>query len=140
MPTALWRDKTIDERSLILISFSLAILGSIDPVLLQQQAINIGIGIVFFFLFSMLDYHVYSFFTWVWYALSTILLGMTFIFGTETRGSIRWIDTLNILINRNGEDDILGIGRDVTHQKILEQRKENAFCHPRNKKGLRNPG
>lgn len=78
--------------SLILISFSLAILGSIDQNLLQQQAVYLLIGTVFFFIFSFLDYHVYSFFTWGWYAISTILLGLTFIFGSEARGSIRWID------------------------------------------------
>jgi rod shape determining protein RodA len=78
--------------SLVLISFSLAILGSIDPNLLQQQALYLIIGTIFFFIFSFLDYHVYSFFTWGWYTLSTILLGLTFVLGSESRGSIRWID------------------------------------------------
>ncbi|MFC1653859.1 rod shape-determining protein RodA [Patescibacteria group bacterium] len=78
--------------AIILTIFSLTSIGSISPQLIQQQAIYIGLGLVAFALFSLMDYHIYGFFTWSWYAASIILLLATFIFGDSTRGSIRWID------------------------------------------------
>lgn len=76
----------------VLLSFSLTILGSISENYLQQQALSIMVAAVFFLIFFFIDYHIYTHFPWLFYSVSNVLLAVTFVFGSFSRGSIRWID------------------------------------------------
>jgi rod shape determining protein RodA len=76
----------------ILLSFSLTILGSINQIYLEQQAISIIVAGIIFVFFSILDYRVFALIPWSLYAIANISLVATFLFGSFSRGSIRWID------------------------------------------------
>lgn len=76
----------------ILLSFSLTILGSINQIYLEQQAISIVIAGIVFLFFSILDYRIFTIVPWALYGIANISLIATFIFGSFSRGSIRWID------------------------------------------------
>lgn len=76
----------------ILLSFSLTILGSINQIYLEQQAISIVVAGIIFLFFSIVDYRVFTLVPWALYAIANISLVATFLFGSFSRGSIRWID------------------------------------------------
>jgi rod shape determining protein RodA len=72
--------------------FGLVILGSISTELLRQQLIFLGLGLTGFVILSRVDYRFFTAFPWLLYFLSNLLLVLTFLIGTTTRGSTRWID------------------------------------------------
>jgi rod shape determining protein RodA len=74
-----------------LLVFGLLIIRSIAPRLFFQQLTYATIGVGLFFLFSLIDWRIYLKFSWFFYFGSLIFLMMTFLFGTITRGAIRWI-------------------------------------------------
>ena len=74
-----------------LLIFGLLIIRSIAPAVFLEQLIFAILGLGLFFLFSQIDWRIYSRFAWPLYIVSLLILGVTFIFGTISRGAIRWI-------------------------------------------------
>lgn len=63
-----------------------------------QQLLNVLVGLVFFFLFSRIDYHLYHRFKgWIFVGI-VVLLSSTFVFGVVTRGSVRWIKVFGLTL------------------------------------------
>lgn len=78
---------------LILVIFGLGalILFSIDKQLFRSQLIFFSLSLPLFFLLTHFDYKILKKFGWLSYIISVVLLGLTFILGSLTRGVIRWI-------------------------------------------------
>lgn len=76
---------------LALAAFGLTIIWSVKPDLLLQQVLFWVLGLLFFFLFSKIDYRIFGPLKWVFYFLSCFLLLLTF-FGVSARGATRWIE------------------------------------------------
>lgn len=84
-------DWQIGLALLIILLLGLVMGASVFPQLFFHQAFFILIGFFIFILFAWLDYRVFQ---GIWphlFLASVIFLFSTFIFGTVTRGSIRWI-------------------------------------------------
>lgn len=76
---------------IFLLSLSILVIYSSSPVLATQQAIYSLIGLVLFYLTSLLDFRYYNRAVTTSYLIILALLVITFIIGYETRGSVRWI-------------------------------------------------
>jgi rod shape determining protein RodA len=76
---------------LILCSLGTVVIGSVAPELLVTQIIFYLVGIALFFLFSRIDYQIYSSIWKHLYVGSIILLLITLFLGFESRGATRWI-------------------------------------------------
>lgn len=74
-----------------LCGISLAIIVSTTPELFAQQLIFITVGLFLYFIFASIDYRFWPKFTWLFFMISLVFLVITF-FGTQVRGSNRWID------------------------------------------------
>lgn len=72
-------------------SLSLAMLFSISPDRLPQQALLLGIGLVLVIYLGAQDHAVYVALAPYLYLATLILLGSTYFFGESVRGSLRWI-------------------------------------------------
>ncbi|MDP2860551.1 MAG: rod shape-determining protein RodA [bacterium] len=84
--------------STIIVSFGLATIFSVAPDFFQQQFFYWILGLVFFILFSLIDYRLYHYFSWWIYPALLIFLASTFFLGSPTRGSTRWIALENFTI------------------------------------------
>lgn len=82
----------------ILVIISLTALFSIDISLFRNQLIFFVIGILAFLFFSQTNYKIIKFYASPIYVISVILLIALLIVGTETRGSVRWLDFLGFRI------------------------------------------
>lgn len=91
-------DWALTFSSLILLVFGLVAVSSLAKDLFSQQFFHVLIGLLFFFLFSKIDYHLYSRFKWWIFTGIIVSLVSTFIFGAVTRGSIRWIKVLGLTL------------------------------------------
>lgn len=76
---------------LLLSGIGTAIVGSVAPTLLWPQLAFYVSGLVVFFLFSRIDYRVFTNLSVLSYVVSAVLLAATLLVGFETRGSARWI-------------------------------------------------
>lgn len=74
-----------------LLIFGLLIIRSIAPNIFLEQLVFAILGLGLFFLFSQIDWRIYPRMAWFFYIASLLMLGVTFIFGTISRGAIRWI-------------------------------------------------
>ncbi len=77
--------------AVILCIFGAVTIGSVVPNLLLSQVGFYIVGLVLFFVFSKIDYQIY---TSIWrhiYVVSLILLSLTLFIGLESRGATRWI-------------------------------------------------
>src|SRR3989338_6192422 len=74
-----------------LLSLSILVIYSSNPILAAQQAIYASIGIILFYLCSLIDFRYYNRSINLFYLGVLILLIITVIIGFETRGSVRWI-------------------------------------------------
>lgn len=84
-------DWSILVCTLVLFGFSLATIASVAPEFLVGQVTFCIIGLVLFFIFSKIDYHIYASISGLIYMLSLILLGVTLFLGFESHGAVRWI-------------------------------------------------
>lgn len=73
-----------------------------DWSFLIRQSIYALLGLVLFFVFSMLDYRILVRYSWIAFLGVLGLLVLTYIVGFETRGSVRWID-LNFVTIQGSE-------------------------------------
>ncbi|PIS13944.1 rod shape-determining protein RodA [Candidatus Shapirobacteria bacterium CG09_land_8_20_14_0_10_47_13] len=81
-----------------LLIFSLLIIWSIAPAVFPEQLIFALFGLGLFFVFSQIDWRIYPGLAWLFYAASLAILGVTFIFGTVSRGAVRWIQIGSLTI------------------------------------------
>lgn len=82
----------------LLLIFSFGMIASVSPSLLANQLIYVVIGLCFYFLFSFLDLEILFSLSPLIYGLCLVFLFLPFIFGTVTRGSVRWIPIGNFTI------------------------------------------
>lgn len=75
---------------IVIFLFGLLILFSIDPQLAKSQLVYFIIGLVTFFLVSIIDFQVWLSVVWLLYAFSCLALILTFIIGRATREVHRW--------------------------------------------------
>ncbi|MBI3384625.1 rod shape-determining protein RodA [Candidatus Gottesmanbacteria bacterium] len=78
--------------ALVIYFLGISILLSIAPNLFLTQVFYGLIAIFLYVIFSQIDYHVYSNSDKVFYLISLVFLVLTFLIGSVTRGSVRWID------------------------------------------------
>ena len=76
---------------LFLILISLGVVASVVPELMKQHLVNILIGLIVFFIFSQIDFRLYQRLTPFLYGFTLFLLVLPLIFGSITRGSLRWV-------------------------------------------------
>jgi len=76
---------------IFLISFGTAVIFSTDPVLAREQVVFGVVGIILFLFVSFVRTRFLEYFAVFLYILSLISLVLTFILGTVTHGSTRWI-------------------------------------------------
>lgn len=77
---------------IVLVLLSLTTLLSIDFSLFKSQLIYFVIGIFAFLFFSQTNYKSVKIYSMPIYLISIILLTIVLIIGTETRGSVRWLE------------------------------------------------
>ncbi|MEK7100245.1 MAG: FtsW/RodA/SpoVE family cell cycle protein, partial [Patescibacteria group bacterium] len=75
----------------LLLIFSFFILKSVSPSLFPEYYWYFGLGILFFLLFSVLDFEIISAFSRHLYVISIIFLLIPLVIGQVTRGTVRWI-------------------------------------------------
>lgn len=78
--------------------FGLLTLLSIAAPLFLIQIKFVLIGLVFFVLFSLIDYRIYRHGQWFFYFSSLIILFLTTLFGTSIRGAERWLTVGQVTI------------------------------------------
>jgi len=75
-------------------TLSLVVLTSISPDRVAQQAIMFGIGLVLYLYLASQDSAVFKTFAPIGYVIAIVLLIVTFLLGSDVRGSTRWIPIL----------------------------------------------
>lgn len=73
-------------------SLSLVMLGSVSSDRLPQQALVLGLGFVLFLYTSSQEDSVYKTFAPVGYVVSLLVLALTLLFASTTRGTLSWLD------------------------------------------------
>ncbi len=76
---------------LLLSSFGAAVILSVAPNLFPTQVFFYLLGLGLYFLFSRIDYRIYKNLSRHFYVLGVLLLILTLILGSESRGATRWI-------------------------------------------------
>ncbi|MFA5933067.1 MAG: rod shape-determining protein RodA [Microgenomates group bacterium] len=84
-------DFYISIPAILLMSLGVLVIYSSEPKLAIQQLIIAVIGIGLYWFFSLIDLRFYQEYLKFIYGFMLFLLGVVFILGFETRGSIRWI-------------------------------------------------
>jgi len=77
---------------IVLVTFSLTVLFSMDTSLFKSQLIFFIVGIFAFLFFSRTNYKAIKLYALPIYVISIILLVVVLFLGVETRGSIRWLE------------------------------------------------
>lgn len=85
-------DLVIFALVLLLLFFSLFILKSVSPSLFWQQLLWSFLGLILFIVFSQIDCRLYQRFYWFFYFGAIFFLLLTILFGTLSRGSVRWLE------------------------------------------------
>jgi rod shape determining protein RodA len=88
---SLFKDVYLSLSVIFLIIFSIVILTSLDRPLFPLYYVYIVVSIFAFWIFSQIDFDITSIFFKHFYIASIILLLLTLIIGSVTRGTIRWI-------------------------------------------------
>lgn len=83
---------------LILVTFSLATLFTINPDIFRSQLIFTGISIIVFLLLTQLNPSVLRYYSIPIYLTSIVILIIVLLIGAETRGSVRWVEFFGIRI------------------------------------------
>jgi len=71
--------------------FGIIVVGNLTAGILVQQLVNFFLGLVFFFILSLIDYRIYKKFAPFIYVACLLFLLAPLVFGTLTRGAYRWI-------------------------------------------------
>ncbi|MBU3956907.1 rod shape-determining protein RodA [Patescibacteria group bacterium] len=91
-------DWTLTFCIIFLLIIGLVAVSSLARNLFFQQFFHALIGLLFFFIASKIDYHLYPRFKWWIFVGAIVFLSSTFVFGAVTRGSIRWIRILGLTL------------------------------------------
>lgn len=75
----------------LLLIFSFFILNSITPSIFPSYYLYLVFALLIYFIFSLFDFQVISYFSKYFYIISVILLLITLVIGQVTRGTVRWI-------------------------------------------------
>lgn len=78
--------------ALLIFALASLMIFSLAPSALNDQLIALIIGLFFFGIFSRLDLVIHRALAGVYYGISILMLLATFLFGTLTRGSVRWLN------------------------------------------------
>lgn len=84
-------DLLITLPVILLLSLGILVIYSSDPRLALQQSIFALIGLSMYWFLSLVDFQLYEHYAKYLYIGVLVLLLVVFIFGIETRGSLRWI-------------------------------------------------
>ena len=87
----MFKDIALSLSVLLLIVFSVVILGSLDKSLFPIYFVYIFVSLAAFWFFSQIDFDIVSIFSKHFYIGSIGLLLLTLIIGKVTRGTFRWI-------------------------------------------------
>jgi len=87
----LTKDPIIFVTIFILLFISLYILNSLSPEIFPQYYLYVGISYLIFFVFYLIGFEIVKYFTVHLYVLSLVLLILTLVLGSVTRGTVRWI-------------------------------------------------
>ena len=87
----LFKDITLSLSMLFLLAFSVVILNSLEKNLFPLYFVYIFTALLIFWVFSMIDFEIISLFSKYLYIISTALLILTFVIGSVTRNTVRWI-------------------------------------------------
>lgn len=82
----------------ILVTFSLTTLLSVDFNLFKSQFVSFILGIAAFLFFSQTNYKTVKIYSIPIYIISVVLLIIVLIVGAETRGSVRWLEFLGFRV------------------------------------------
>lgn len=85
------KDIPLTLSTFFLIVFGGVVLNSLDKTLFPTYYIYIVVAVVFFIIFSLIDFDIITLFSKHLYIISVILLLVTLIVGRVTRGTVRWI-------------------------------------------------
>lgn len=86
-----FKDSILSLSILFLIVFGIVILNSLDKTIFPVYYVYVFIALIFFFIFSLIDFDIVSLFSKHLYIGSVVLLLITLIIGRVTRGTVRWI-------------------------------------------------
>src|SRR3990167_4011042 len=78
----------------VLLSVSLVTLLSIDPQIFKNQLLFVGISFIAFLLVTQINPSIFRYYSIPIYIASLILLSTVLVFGSESRGSVRWFEFL----------------------------------------------
>lgn len=106
-----------------LMGISLAVIGGSDLSLFFPQLTFFIVGIIFFLIFSAVDYRLWQKFSGIFYIVSLLLLLATFL-NPEVRGASRWID---IGFFRLQPSELIKPFATVFFVVILLERKKSTF-------------
>lgn len=87
----MFKDWKLFFSVIFLLVLSTIVLRSIAPSIFPVYFIYLGFSLLVFWIFSQIDFDIVSLFSKHFYVLSLILLVITLIIGSVTRGTIRWI-------------------------------------------------
>ena len=87
----LFKDITLSLSILFLLAFSIVILNSLEKNLFPLYFVYIFTALLIFWVFSMIDFEIISLFSKYLYIISIALLILTFVIGSVTRNTVRWI-------------------------------------------------
>lgn len=87
----LFPDWFLTLPALLLAIFSIFVIYSSDPRLALNQFIFMGVGLIFYYALSLIDFEYYNDFIPYFYFAILFFLVVVFALGVETRGSLRWI-------------------------------------------------
>lgn len=94
-----------------------------------KEIVWIGLGIVTYFVFSFIDYHIYGKYYKIIYAINIILLLLVFIIGDKRLGAQRWIDLGFITIQPSEFSKLLIV---LTFAEVLTTKFNSKFIGIKN--------
>lgn len=77
---------------IVLTVIGILVIGSANSGYQNRQIIGMVLGIVVMTVIAMIDYEYLLQFTWIFYALIVLLLGLVLLIGDDSGGATRWID------------------------------------------------
>ena len=84
--------------TLVILIFGSAIVASVLPSFLSQHLSHVLLALIFFLIFSQIDYRVYLKVAPLLFGFSLVFLLLPLIFGRITRGTLRWIQIGSLTI------------------------------------------
>lgn len=87
----MFKDWKMSVSIIFLLTLSVVILKSIVPSIFPLNFIYLALAIIAFWIFSNINFEILAIFSKHFYIISVLLLTITLVIGSVTRGTIRWI-------------------------------------------------